>query len=318
MKSLFSQRHKTWIYDSEKRKQNNLSFEGRLRTSLASLLEKHSGHIAWENSYNYNAEYTDIALGHMKLVLGETSFDRESVSSKEKYTGLGLVSLVRIGYPSDVLDCVEAYLYCIEYDNKDLFTTVQKEINDILKIHGSHWRFMEATAMLIDSSYIAEEIIAIQNEHLHKLGASGVIAEFREAHNAFQTGNFKASVQESQKSLESAIKTVINDNRPANTSDLIKKLKTSGLLPTQYASFADYFTKLFGAVQAGRSQPGGAHGQGSEVIEIDPNEAELILNLTAVFNKYLAGLYLQQQENSASKNTHTTSKQENEWDDLPF
>ena len=188
-----------------------------------------------------------------------------------------------------------------------------------MKIHGSYWRFVEATAMLIDSSYIAEEVIAVQNEYLHKLGASGVIAEFREAHNAFQMGNFKTSMQESQKSLESAIKTVINDNRPAQTSELIKKLKDSSLLPSQYSTFADNFTKLFGAVQAGRSQPGGAHGQGSEVIEIDPNEAELILNLTAVFNKYLAGLYLKKQETETSiENPQSSTNQKDEWDDFPF
>ena len=297
MQPLFSQRHKSWIYDVPKCKKNNLSFGDKLRESLVSILEKHSRHECYERGINYSDEYTCKALSHMKLILGENSFDRKSVSSGEMHRGLELAGLIRIGYPSDVLDCIEAFLYCIEGEDKTLFIEVQEAANKILKIHNSHWRFVDAIAMLIDSFYIAEEVIAIQYEHLNKLGASGVIAEFREAHNAFQMGNYKSSLQESQKSLESAITTVINDNRQIKGSGaLVDKLKTSKVLPGQYINFADNFIKLIGAVNAGRSQPGGAHGQGSEIIEIDPCEAEFILNLTAVFNKYLAGLYLKQQE----------------------
>jgi len=318
MKPLFSQRHKSWIYDPNKLKKKNLSFEGKLRNSVATLLEEHSGHDAYEDGYRYYAQYTDLGIAYMKLVLGEKSFSREDVSTKTRHPDLNLLELIRIGYPSDILDCIEAYLYCVENNDKILYAAIQKSVNGILKIHGSHWRFIEMTDMLIDSSYIAEEVIAVQNEYLNKLGASGVIAEFREAHNAFQVGNYKASVQESQKSLESAIKTVINDNRPLQPSDLIKKLRTANILPGQYANFADYFIKLFGAVNAGRSQPGGAHSQGSEIIEIDPGEAELILNLTAVFNKYLASIYLKQQEEETDvKRQDEVVSLDNE-SDLPF
>ena len=127
MKPLFSQRHKSWIYDSAKRKKNSLSFESKLRVSLVSLLEKHSWHEGYEDNYHYRAEYTTIALNHMKLVLGESSFTREDVFTKEKYPNLELPGLVKIGYPSDVLDCAEAYLYCVENNDRQLFFDVQKK-----------------------------------------------------------------------------------------------------------------------------------------------------------------------------------------------
>ena len=229
----------------------------------------------------------------MKTVLGEESFSCTDKNTKKLYKDMKLLDLVKHGYPAYVINCTEAYLYCVEQNDKELFCRVQKEINNILKIHGSHWRFIEMIAVLIDSSYISDEVIAAQNEYLRRLGANGVLDEFRNALNAFQTDNYKASIQESQKSLESAIKTVVGDDSPANPGDLMKKLKASKLLPGQYENFADKFIKLIEIVNAGRSQPGGAHGQGSQIIEIDRNEAELILNLTAVFNKYLVELYMQ-------------------------
>jgi hypothetical protein len=170
--------------------------------------------------------------------------------------------------------------------------------------------------ILIDSSYLHEEIIAKQIGYMKTLSANGAQDEFQAALREFQQGEFSHAINEAAKSVESTLKFIMEGNVNGDLTKLLKELEKKDLMPSYYGTFFESFLKIVQATGITRNQPGNAHGQGNNIINPPRSLAEFEINLAATINKFLLECYMEK-EKKIEKPSPTPDDSIN-LDDLPF
>ncbi|MEN6560904.1 MAG: hypothetical protein ABFD52_09035 [Acidobacteriota bacterium] len=187
------------------------------------------------------------------------------------------------GLPEHVFDFIEAWCDSVDEPRAASF---EHELNSILDIHGSPWRLLNKTMILLDSQYVREEIIAKTHYLLKEASASGALEEFGEAISCLTGGQPKEAIINAHKSVESVMKKCLGIER-AKFGTLLTHLIKSGIIPEYYQDFLIHFEKLaLGAVKE-RNQPARAHGQGAEPTSVDRSLAEFAVHLAGVINLFI-------------------------------
>lgn len=133
MKAYFSKRHS----EALREKRFPLSFSKTLRVSLARILERFSVCGGWNNAENWTFEAAEEAL---KTFFGKhqiTAFDDQNERVQTNLAGL-----IRGGFPSEVLDAIEAWFD----QNPEGTEACERELNDCLAMNGSPWRILNGEA----------------------------------------------------------------------------------------------------------------------------------------------------------------------------
>lgn len=167
--------------------------------------------------------------------------------------------------------------------------------------------------MLIDSSYLHDELIAKTAELLGNSKAEGPLQEFQTALSALQSDDRKRAVVEAHKSVESVMKHVLSTHEHWPFGRLLAEVIKSGLLPEYYEEFLVHFEKLaLGAVKA-RNRPGTGHGQGSDAVEIPRSLAQFAIHLAGCINVFLIEHWIERQGKDSSGATSDVVE-----NDVPF
>jgi len=283
MKTYFSKRH----LDSIRDKKLPLSFSKTLRVSLVRILDRFSNWGGWDNSENFTADNATEAL--------KTFFGREYLEAFDeanKRVKCDFSELLRSGYPSEVIDAVEAWFD----QNPRSFDDCERELNNLLEMNRSPWRFVNGEAVLVDSEYLHEEVQARTLRLLREGRAFGALEEFQGAVRDLQAGECKDAVIEAHKSVESVMKTALGISDHVTFGALLSRVIESGLVPEYYKEFLTHFEKLaLGAVKE-RNRPGTGHGQGSLPTEVPQSLAEFAVNLAGSINLFIIKRWIEVQQ----------------------
>lgn len=285
LKPLFTQRHRAALFETKTLKP---SFYNALRVGMEQILAKHSDSSEYENwSYEQASEMLRTLHGWEHLSVRDGSARRE----------VSFRGFILKGFPSDTLDAIEAWFASTPREAD----TAARELNSLLAIHGSSWRFVAGEAVLIDSAYLHDELVARTAELLGKAKATGPLQEFQAAVSALQGGEHKRAIVDAHKSVESVMKHVLDTNEHWTFGRLLAELIKSGLLPEYYEEFLQHFEKLaLGAVKA-RNRPGTGHGQGSEAVEVPRSLAQFAIHLAGCMNVFLLEHWIERKGTQAEE-----------------
>ncbi len=160
------------------------------------------------------------------------------------------------------------------------------ELNQRFKQHGIGYQYANGKILKISSQYLHSETIKPALELLSEMKFSGVEDEFMKAHTHYRAGNYKESMNECLKALESTIKTICKKRGwTFKEGDTIKPLVD---IIIKKRLIPDYLQKgleaindvLLGLVPKLRNKTSG-HGQGAEPIDVPEYFASYGLHMTA-------------------------------------
>jgi len=300
MKTYFSKRHS----DALRSKSITVSFPKALRVSIARILDRYSDMGGWNNEENFTFE---SVYGSLCTFYGKDTLD--AFDENDKRVPASVMDVVRCGYPTEVIDVIEAWFDAAPRQAVEC----ERELNDLLTMNGSPWRFVNGEAILVDSDYLYQEVQA-KTLHLLKEGrAFGGLEEFQGALQDLQSGETKDAIIKAHKSVESVMKRALNVNEHLTFGSLLARLVESGLIPEYYREFLVHFEKLaLGAVKE-RNLPGRGHGQGIVRAEVPRSLAEFALNLAGAINLFVIQRWIETREPASGR-----KQAEPPEDEVPF
>jgi hypothetical protein len=248
------------------------------------LLEKHSDYGGYDEDENITFESAEENLktfyGRQDLL----AFDDKDQKVPTHFTGL-----IQKGYPSEVLDGVEAWFEV----QPSRATECEMSLNQLFSMNNLRWRIANGEAILVDSDY-AHEMQSNVVRLLRDAEAGGALEEFHGAIRDYQVGETKDAVVKAHKSVESVMKTVLGSSGHITYGKLLENLIRSEFIPTFYEEFFVHFEKLALGATKQRNQPGTGHGQGMVALAVPRPLAEFAINLAASINLFLLRIRLEQ------------------------
>lgn len=278
MAQFFSRRHR----DGLRSKRLQPSFPNRLRITLGRILGEFS---EWDN-WGTNDSFL-MAEQLLKKFYGQNELTVRERSGE--YTVSGLDGLVQEGYPSQVLDALEAWFETKPGRARE----AEFEMNEAFERWDSPWRIINGRAILLDSGYLQTEVVASTLRLLDEVRAYGALEEFQAAVEQLRTGDIKAAVVNAHKSVESVMKVVLETDDNLRFGQLLEAVIKSGILPEYYESFIRNFREVLIGVSKERNRPAGAHGQGRQPTEISETLGEFALHLAGAVDLFLLRSWIQ-------------------------
>jgi hypothetical protein len=284
MKILFSKRHEEALRNRTLDK--HLTFPYKCRVAIERVLSDKSDYGNWidEDGLEWRDANTTyfIAEDRLKTFYGINKL--QAFDEDDKRSDSSFRDVLLSGYPSEVLDAIEAWFD----SNQGTATDCEREINEVLYIHNSAWRFINGNAVLIESEYHRREIQAKTIELLKINKAYGALEEFQEAINDLTASETKDAVVNAHKSVESTMKVVLGTgSEKLRFGQLLRQLIDSQIIPEYYEEFFKNFEQLVVGVGKERNLPGRGHGQGSQATDVHKNLAEFTVNLAGSINLFL-------------------------------
>lgn len=287
MKVYFSKRHEEALWE----KKISVSFSKAIRISIVRILSRFSDWGGWNNEENLTF---DGATTSLLTFYGKERL--EAFDDKDNRVQVYFDDFVKGGYPSEVLDAVEAWFD----QNPKLASECEQDLNDCLAMNHSRWRIVSGQAILVDSDYLHTEVRAKTLRLLKEGRAAGALEEYQEAIRDLQAGETKDAVVKAHKSVESVMKTALGTSEHLTFGKLLDQLIKSGLIPSYYQEFLIHFEKLaLGAVKE-RNRPGTGHGQGNTAVDVPRSLAEFVINLAGSVNLFIIERWLEAKRATAN------------------
>ncbi len=275
--ALFSIRYKKALAD----KSLELKLPQRLRNSMLRTCEQYDPledpHDNW-SSYKHSPKAQELCLretGANQLVAYS--------ENKQGWVEADFREVFARGPRAMVMDLVEAFLMVLPDDEAH---KCERELDEYIGSHDSEWRIAGGCFFKIDSAFLAEEIDARAHRLLDRAGFEGPLHEFAEARAALSAGDGRNAVIMANNAFESTMKCLLG-KETGKPGELIRWTIDERLVPEYYEGFLKAFEKILHAVTSGRSQPGVAHGQGPDVIEVPTPFAEFVIHLTGTLIVFL-------------------------------
>lgn len=199
----------------------------------------------------------------------------------------------------DCLDLVELSFFYLEaitskYDSYERkargiqqeASSAIDELNIRFREAGVGYQFTSGKIIRVDSDLIHAEVVKPALQFLSDPRFSGPQQEFLDAHAHYRAGECKDAITDALNAFESTLKTICDlkgwtYNKGARASDLIKLIRSNGLLPDY---LDNSFDQLIGTLKSGlpkvRNEEG-AHGQGSDPKRVPDFVAAYALHLAA-------------------------------------
>lgn len=160
------------------------------------------------------------------------------------------------------------------------------ELNSRFREHGVGYQFNNGEIIRVDSEFIHAEVVKPALALLQGKAYAGAQSEFLAAHEHYRHGRAKEALAEALKALESTMKAICDKREwsyaaNATANPLIEICIQNGLIPPFWAKhFSGVRSTLEGGVPTARNKLG-AHGQGTEIVEVPLHIVSYVLHMTA-------------------------------------
>jgi len=306
MKVFFSKRHEEAIINKKLRP----SFTTKCRTSIERILDNYSEHGLYffdDGGQDYNANITYYKIEEtLKTFYGERVL--RAFNPENKLAEASLSQVIINGYPSQVLDVIEAWFY----HKPERLRECETELNDVLAIHDSPWRIINGEVILVDSEYLYREVQVKTINLLRENDIPGALEEYQGAISDLTSGETKDAVIKAHKSVESVMKAVLNTEEHHTFGKLLNELIKSQIIPEYYEEFLKHFEKLALGIVKERNLPARGHGQGRHSETVSPSLAEFAVNLAGSINIFITKHWIE------SRQVFYEDANELDADDSPF
>ena len=167
------------------------------------------------------------------------------------------------------------------------------ELNERFRRAGIGYRFESSNIVPVNSELVHAETVRPALQFLHQNGFEGPRDEFLNAFGHFKKGENRDAIIDANNAFESTLKAICDKRRwsypsGARASDLLKVVRSNGLLP---AYLDNSFDQLAATLKSGlpqvRNNEGG-HGQGPALTETPDYVAAYALHLAASNILFLA------------------------------
>jgi len=255
---------------------------GRLRRRLHLFLKEMNQRFQIESEIGWNS-WTDSfteTISNLKLAYGERELQvKLSDGSRGSVDTLG--AFLDGCYPNQVLDIIEAFSEFAQ----DL-TSFTDSVNEMFEDCDCPWRLDDREFFAVDQSFFGLRVSEHAELNLRSKAFYGACAEFREARQDLLAGDTKGCISNSQKALESVLKTILQ-LESGNASTLIRKFVHAGFIDDLPNEFRTSFSDQVMMTVPSLGNRLGRHGQGKNHIEIPISYAQLTLEITAAFLNFL-------------------------------
>ena len=204
------------------------------------------------------------------------------VPGKERMQEVSAGGFVKYGAPHYIFDFIELYSRNLTPDKYEY----QQRINEIFRDSRLPWILVDDQIFKIDSEYMAE-VLANASFLLSSQGFEGALEEFQD---------YKGAIHHANQSLESTIKSILNLKKE-KPGKLIRLMIDSAVIPAYYEDFLLNFEQVLRAVNVARNEEAG-HGQGAKIKEVEPELAELVINICASLIIFLMNHYIRESKTS--------------------
>lgn len=296
MEGLFSKRFSIW------HELPHLTFSRTLRRRLAKLC------ASYDNE-DWNApRETYEALDALRMAYGLDELRVQDVENSGQRDATDFHDFLEYCYPTGVLDAIEAFLVHMGQRRDEL----QERVNAVLQEEGSHWRFWNDQAYLLDSQFadVLKERVA---DELQAAGFGGACDELTDARHHLAGGEADDAIVSANKAYESALMSLLSVDE-GTADDLLKQLRRERFLDgiPDVAQKA-LVTKVLNALPVLRHKLG-AHGQGAATRRPPRAYGELAINLSVAYLKFLLDL----QRNQDPPVTLPETEPRGDDDEIPF
>ncbi len=160
-------------------------------------------------------------------------------------------------------------------------------LNQRIREAGVGYQFESGKIIRVDNQLIHSEVMKPALHFISAKGFEGANEEFLQAHEKYRQGDYKGSLVEGTKALESVLKIILSKNGASITAGdtakkIFEKFKALDLLP-EY--FPGQINALYDLLQNSATKPRNkepaAHGQGAEIREVPEYLAAYGLHQTA-------------------------------------
>jgi hypothetical protein len=167
----------------------------------------------------------------------------------------------------------------------------QRAVNNAFLEEKLSWLLANGRLFHIDPGFLELEVVAPVIEQMSDERFRGALDEFVEARADLSPGDIKGAIHNACKSFESVLKAILGCDS-GNASQLLQQVTDTDLFDDIPASVSKAMAQsVFMALPFLRNRLGG-HGQGAEVMEVSPHNAELAVHRAATSNLLLVKKHL--------------------------
>jgi hypothetical protein len=290
-------------------------FEQKARNRVWSTLTLFNEYFTTSDDSGWRTNSTDLdetAALYTRLLGIDTSNTLES--------SLSLIERIVLHAAAwstfDVIEC-----FCAWIDEERLLK-VQRALNDTFRDFEIPWRLAEGQLFLVDNTFMEDEVLAEASPLLALAEFDGAKHEFKQARNAIVDGNAREAIVYAAASVESTYKAALGNSSKVGI-DLVQAYVNANLMDGLPKPRAQAIQKSLMPTALLRNELG-AHGHGTDVLEVPMEYAELAVGLAATMNAFVAKQHLRRQEVAVPKRK-TPSKPKVEYvpppmtnDEIPF
>lgn len=279
MEGLFSKRFRKPL---ETKAMPTPSFTRTLRKRLAMTCREHNERYP---AYG-DSDMEDDAERALKKAYGKDSLRVQDEATNAGRAAEGFHDFVVFGYPTHVLDALEAFYRLLSDTGQHAF---QAELNAVLAEEDSPWIMSEGRVYMVDSRFL-DALKADAEEEMKREGFLGAHDEFGDARGHLQAGDIDDAIHKANCAFESALKSLLNQ-KEGSAAELLKNLRTKTDLLDGVPDEAQ--KALISGVLQGlpvlRNKLGG-HGQGADPVDVPRAYGDLAVNLAATYIRFLLEL----------------------------
>ena len=270
--TLFSMRHRQSLKNDTLR----LSIPRVVRYSLSRVCGRHdeSWHFH-EDGYHGSRAHSDDAEAIVLTCTGRPAI--QAIDDNGQWAEADFFAVIERGNPDAALDLVEAFLHVLPQDDR---AECHAELNNVLRAHLFPWQLVDNRFQKIESAYFQEEVLAPACMLLTAGDFPGPQQELLEAQNELSAGDGAQAIQLAHRALESTMKCVLGVDRQ-KPGELLRNLIDSELIEDYHTGFLKALEQLIYGLTKERSEPGRAHGQGKDIVEVPNSLAALVVHLCA-------------------------------------
>lgn len=289
----------------------------RLRERVLSQIKKYNSPLHVQRDPNDNWIDRSDALEEAESdFLTEHGWTRipNLPDSNKIQSGDQICWIIKNGAAPLVFDAIELTFKHMNREDAEQF---RQKLNSFLEIDHRPWRFADGEFFMLNADFVGARVAPIAQEALAANNFAGAADEFAKAQRELANGEVKNAIRDACNSFESVLK-VLTGNTKGTCDNLTQDLVSQDYLSDLPEDFRQKFRKdILMSLSVMRNRLG-AHGQGTNILEVPQVYGELAVQMAATLHNFLLAKHIARQPLKATKPKAQELNPIRIDDDIPF